>query len=337
MLRWSGVLLATAASLAGCAKTDGATPEQICSAPGTYDQIIGLIAAQVGQASAATLSNDVVRAASSTSALRRVLSFALPTVDGVNKDTHKTSCKAMMQVNLPSALQSALDLSGLQVNEVTSGHVQVAIAYAVQPSADEGKQILSLEQATELATVALQASIAATMRLRNASGTAPRVADATPVEPSPQPEDTADQQMQVPDEPAVDTSTNVDRARQFAQQFFERTGQDADSSLPWLSSHYGAQVEYFGKQKDRNSILADKAAYIRRWPERTYSVEPDSLRATCGSDGKICRVSGIVDYTAASADRGASAQGKAAFDLGTYMAGDDPIVVSESSRVIDRQ
>lgn len=130
--------------------------------------------------------------------------------------------------------------------------------------------------------------------------------------------------------------TQKERARAFAQQFFEVTEKSANIALPWLSTHYGGQINYFGKRLDRNTILADKASYINRWSERTYLIEPNSMAVTCGGNAKLCRVTGILDYTASSAKRGASTEGKAAFDLVAYMGSREPVIVGENSRVIDR-
>jgi hypothetical protein len=50
---------------------------------------------------------------------------------------------------------------------------------------------------------------------------------------------------------------------------------------------YAAQVDYYQRGRiDRAQVMADKRSYYRRWPERTYSYVPASLRIErAASDG----------------------------------------------------
>ena len=50
---------------------------------------------------------------------------------------------------------------------------------------------------------------------------------------------------------------------------------------------YADVISYYGKsQTSRMAVMADKRAYYRRWPSRTYTYQPDSLKlAEVGSDG----------------------------------------------------
>lgn len=164
-----------ALALSGCQKAAD-TPEQICSSPKTYDQIVQMLSGQVGSAMATMdfgAAQDLVSAASSNTALARVVSFKMPTVADMNKDTKRVSCEAIMQLAAPAGVQSTIPKTGLEVNEVAADHIQIRIKYSLQPSADGGQNVLTLEGATDLAVAAEVASLGAVQRMRNAAGTAP--------------------------------------------------------------------------------------------------------------------------------------------------------------------
>ncbi|MDR6850330.1 hypothetical protein [Sphingomonas sp. BE137] len=156
--------------LSACAP-QAQTPEKICSDSKTYDNMTEILSEQISQASASSGPDAI--AASSKSAIARVLKYLLPTVESVNKDTKKIECKAILRVSIPAKWQAMTDTSALQINEVAADHVSIRISYSVQPSADGSTDVVTMENATPISIFALQASLAAIMQIRGVSGTLP--------------------------------------------------------------------------------------------------------------------------------------------------------------------
>lgn len=348
------VLSACGLAAAGCTKHEP-SPEARCSAPTTYDQIYDMLASQIAQARVNGASNEIVTSASSVRALKSVLSLELPTLQDVNQTTHKIGCAAMLRIAANSQVQQGLDTEGLDINEVAADHIQVRIRYSLQPTADTGEPVLELQQASAVAIVAVQASIAAVQRMRVAEGSLPPNAvtvemgagatngtgqeqstEPTPLTPSSRDVD-SNEIDDTPTPPAAeDSSATAETAREFAAEYFRQAGGSGDDALAWLSQHYADTVRFFGKDTQRDVILQQKAAYLRRWPERSYTIEPASVTVECQPGGPMCHVAGIIEWSASSEDRNANASGKSAFDLVVSTSRSTPLIVGENSRVIGR-
>lgn len=60
---------------------------------------------------------------------------------------------------------------------------------------------------------------------------------------------------------------------------------------------YAPQVTYYGHAMTRDGVLADKLAFIHRWPVRHYREVPDTLVARCNTDRSRCRVAVTMAWT----------------------------------------
>ena len=303
-----------------------------------------MLASQIAQARSSADTNEIGVAASSINALKNVIKFELPTVTDSNTATHKVGCQAMMDVTADAATQQLLTTAGLTVNEVTPDHLQLRIGYSLQPAADTGETVLDLGQASGLAAVALEASMAAVQRVRDASGSTTSAVDASSnsVEANP-PVNSSASSPPAETAPIVSTLPSesgdfglVTSARTFADEYFQRSSGNPDAALAWMSGHYADVVRFFGKDTDRSDILKQKADYLHRWPDRSYTIEPNSVTVQCRPDQSSCHVAGIIDWSAGSEERKAHASGKAAFDLLVQRANNQIMIVAENSRVISR-
>lgn len=226
--RNTAIALAIAA-VAGCdrlSKIEGtATPEQICSSQDTYDALTGVMAAQAGSAASLLGANRLIATASSTASIRNVLNYSSPTVDDINKGTGKVSCKALLRVDTPTAMLT--DQRGLSPNDFGPDHVTYAIEYSVQPTADQGKPLVTLSDAAALSSVAFQAALINAKRTQDAASQT--------AAPPPEPEDdsAADQPEPSADEgqAATDRTNVMDDA--------SRTAPDADGA----GENEGADVQ----------------------------------------------------------------------------------------------
>ena len=57
-----------------------------------------------------------------------------------------------------------------------------------------------------------------------------------------------------------------------------------------ISRFYAPRVIYYGKSMTRAQVFADKVAYVKNWPVRTYREVPGSFAAECAEDRSICEV-----------------------------------------------
>jgi hypothetical protein len=119
-----------------------------------------------------------------------------------------------------------------------------------------------------------------------------------------------------------------------AQRFETALSLPNDALLDYLSSVYAPTIDYFGKPTARVDVLRDKQAFVSRWTERAYVIEPGSVRVGCWTSA-VCVVRGIVDWTVANAARGATSTGAAAFELTFRMTG-FVTLTSEWSAVMSR-
>lgn len=124
--------------------------------------------------------------------------------------------------------------------------------------------------------------------------------------------------------------SNADVVR-FIRQIVE-----AHTKAPELATHdviasYADNVDYFGRVRELGEVVADKQAYFKRWPERTYRIRPSTVDTVCGSS--TCTVTGIMDWKVRSLPRNRQASGIATFryevDFSVGLR-----VISESSRII---
>lgn len=99
-------------------------------------------------------------------------------------------------------------------------------------------------------------------------------------------------------------------------------------------SYYASQVSYFGKDVSQSYVADEKLRYERRWPQRSYQIVDDVLQTDCNLRNNVCSVSGVMEYSATSDERGAHGEGFAEFTLGVQKTYGGLKIVSENSRVI---
>lgn len=108
-----------------------------------------------------------------------------------------------------------------------------------------------------------------------------------------------------------------------------------DLALPRIAAYYGSTVSFYGKPLTDNEVIAEKEAFARRWPVRSYSVEKDSLHVACSIRG--CVVDSIISWSAASPERGAKASGRSTWTVTLETAGGSYRIVGEDGKTFKRQ
>jgi hypothetical protein len=125
-------------------------------------------------------------------------------------------------------------------------------------------------------------------------------------------------------------------AANFMNAYWANVGGSSDQVLPYLSSIYAPVVDYYGKPVTRESILKEKMNFIRRWPIRQTWLPPGeaSPRISCDNATAECEITGVRDFDAASAERGARSVGAVRYSYTVHFAGGSPQIVAEDSRVV---
>ena len=111
--------------------------------------------------------------------------------------------------------------------------------------------------------------------------------------------------------------------------FFSTMSSEQDPES--LREFYSETVNYFGAPQPLAAVINEKAAFIRRWPTRSYIPRPSEIRVSCSSDAS-CIVTGVVDWQASNMVTGANSSGAASFKF-TVRGG---LITSEFSHVLYR-
>lgn len=140
-----------------------------------------------------------------------------------------------------------------------------------------------------------------------------------------------------PSAPAAASAAPAAKPEEMAQAFV--LGLIMSSSLPKADllatarNFYADSVTFYGKVLTQADVLADKARYVDRWPSRASAARVSTMMTFC--DGKICRVTGLYDWSVAAPQRKASAKGSAEFEYLIDMS-EGYKVVAENGKVLDR-
>ena len=103
--------------------------------------------------------------------------------------------------------------------------------------------------------------------------------------------------------------------------------------LDQFQHDYAKYVNYFSKEEE---VLRDKAAFIKRWPERNYRPRQNSIHVTCEMlyGEPVCAVNGLVDFKCRSPQRHAVSTGTAYFYAYIWFGENYPEIIGEDSGVV---
>jgi hypothetical protein len=138
---------------------------------------------------------------------------------------------------------------------------------------------------------------------------------------------------------AAATSPLMGRAEDFINAYWNNIDGDEADVLGYLNSSYGARVNYYGTTKTKDAVLADKSAYMNRWPiRRTWPLAGEqNPKITCSEASSECAISGVRNFDAASPERGARATGAVRYSYTVRFGEGPPQIVSEDSAVVARR
>ena len=116
-----------------------------------------------------------------------------------------------------------------------------------------------------------------------------------------------------PTEPAP-AGNGAAAARQFTERYFAAMASAPDDAAAFLNRAVTDPVRFYGQTVSRDMMIANQRAYMARWPERGFTIRPDSVGVSCSAGGAACVVSGVLDYKLHSS-AGAASDGAETFML----------------------
>ncbi|WP_449410271.1 hypothetical protein [Methylobacterium komagatae] len=139
-------------------------------------------------------------------------------------------------------------------------------------------------------------------------------------------------QVQAPAQPAP--AGRVEAAQTLAMDYLAAVSAPGEAMVGAAPRFYGTRVRFYGRPTTLAALLDEKRGFVRRWPERRYAARAFSTQ--CSADGASCTVRAIVDFRAANPQRGAVSRGSSELVLEVSFAGQRPVIVAESGRVLHR-
>jgi hypothetical protein len=80
------------------------------------------------------------------------------------------------------------------------------------------------------------------------------------------------------------------RQDELIANYFAIWDQDSHVTPDNVARLYASRLVYYGHPMSREALLRDKLAFIRRWPDRHYGIEPGSAAKRCNPDESRCAI-----------------------------------------------
>ncbi|MCE4223167.1 hypothetical protein HCU64_05345 [Methylobacterium sp. C25] len=126
------------------------------------------------------------------------------------------------------------------------------------------------------------------------------------------------------------------QAQRLTSDYLDSVSARNDAMLASAPRFYGNHVRFHGRSMSLAALMADKRRFVQRWPERRYKPQSGAMRTTCSAASATCVVHTIFGFQAENPARGARSQGLSELTLAVSFAGEHPVIVSETSRVLRR-
>jgi hypothetical protein len=107
-------------------------------------------------------------------------------------------------------------------------------------------------------------------------------------------------------------------------------------TLDAMPDFYAPRVEFHGRLLSARALFEEKKRFVRRWPERQYKPRPDTLRTACDPGTGTCIVKTVFDFVALNPARRRRSEGTATLELVVSVAGQQPVIIAETSRILRR-
>jgi hypothetical protein len=127
------------------------------------------------------------------------------------------------------------------------------------------------------------------------------------------------------------------RARQFLDEYMKRTEGETEQVLSYVRNNFGAEIRYYGKVVPLSQVVQDKRSYLNRWPQRSYTLKPDTMKIECDNARSTCLLTGELDYDVRDPRASRASSGSATYELRVTFSQAGPKVVEENGRTLVRR
>ena len=125
-------------------------------------------------------------------------------------------------------------------------------------------------------------------------------------------------------------------ATRLTDRYLDSVSAPGDGMVVAAPKFYAERVRFHGRTLSLAALIAEKRRFVRRWPERRYEAQGGATRTACNAASATCIVHTTFDFRADNLARGVRSQGVSELTLTISFAGERPLIVAESSRVLRR-
>lgn len=140
--------------------------------------------------------------------------------------------------------------------------------------------------------------------------------------------------------PAIDSDARFPEwaiaATRLTERYLDTVSAPGDAMVSAAPRFYAERVRFHGRTVSLAALMAEKRRFVRRWPERHYATQGGTTRTACHAASATCVVRTTFDFRADNPARGVRSQGVSELTLTISFAGERPLIVAESSRVVRR-
>ena len=111
-------------------------------------------------------------------------------------------------------------------------------------------------------------------------------------------------------------------------------GEPADV-LAYVDANYAELTNYYGKLLTKAELADVRRDYLKTWPYRRYTIDDNSMKASCDDRDNTCDVTGELDYELGLSSRGATVKGRSSFHFVILSPGQDARVMVDEGKTIN--
>lgn len=125
-------------------------------------------------------------------------------------------------------------------------------------------------------------------------------------------------------------------AKELAVRYLASWSEPNQEALTEAGDFYGDRVVFHGRTISVRRLVREKSRFARRWPERNYRPQENTMKVACEPTGIVCTVHTMFDFMAANPKRHKRTEGVGALQLVVSFASDQPIITAENSVVLNQ-
>ena len=123
-------------------------------------------------------------------------------------------------------------------------------------------------------------------------------------------------------------------AQAFLEDYMQRVQGGAPGILDYIHQTFAPTVRFYGRDVSNQRIVDERRRLVTRWPQRTYRLRAETTRIECDEQTSLCRVSGILDFSASNPRGFKTARTVAYYEFRVRFGRDGPKIVEENGRVL---